>query len=181
MPAADTTPARHGPTRAFPRTLLLIAAALLVARIGTAVWEARRAPESGGDAPAAAHDDRVRWVPAELAVQASHASGRPVLYDFTADWCPPCQLMKRELFADPAHAASLEALVVPVRVLDRMREEGRNAPVVDSLQRAFGIEAFPTLVVARPGSGRFEKLEGFRGAAATLDWVAGAAADGASH
>lgn len=176
MPAADPMPARHGPTRPFPRALLLLAAALLVARIGAAVWEARRAPDAGAGAPAAAHDDRVRWVPAELAVPVSQATGRPVLYDFTADWCPPCRLMQRELFENPAHAASLEALVVPVRVLDRMREEGRNAPVVDSLQRAFGVEAFPTLVVTRPGSGRFEKLEGFRGAAATLDWVASAAA-----
>lgn len=109
-------------------------------------------------------------------VAQAQSTGKPAVVLFTADWCPPCRLMQRELFENPAHAASLEALVVPVRVLDRMREEGRNAPVVDSLQRAFGVEAFPTLVVTRPGSGRFEKLEGFRGAAATLDWVASAAA-----
>jgi thiol:disulfide interchange protein DsbD len=93
---------------------------------------------------------------------------KPILYDFTADWCAPCQAMKREVFADAAAARQIETLFVPVRVLDRQREEGRNPPEVDSLQQRFHIDSFPTLVVAWPDSGQPTILSGYRGKAMTI-------------
>jgi hypothetical protein len=55
--------------------------------------------------------------------------------------------------------------------VDRQREEGQNAPIVDSLQRAFGIRAYPTLVVAWPGGGASEQVTGYRGRDGTLGWL----------
>ncbi len=167
MPVDDAARARSGSSRPFPVLLAGAALVLLVLRVGATWWESR-SPHAGGDL--------VHWVPFEDAEVLAVSQGKPVLYDFTADWCPPCQAMKREVFADPQRAQVIERLFVPVRVLDRAREEGRNAPVVDSLQRAFGVQAFPTLVVRVPGATRFEKTDGYLGTMGTLQWMTRAAA-----
>jgi protein-disulfide isomerase-like protein with CxxC motif len=62
--------------------------------------------------------------------------------------------------------------VVPVALVDRQQEEGRNPPVVDSLQRAFKVDGFPTLVVWSPESGRSVSRSGYSGADETLRWIA---------
>jgi hypothetical protein len=80
--------------------------------------------------------------------------------------------MARDVFADAAAAREIERSFVPVRVLDRSREDGRNVAAVDSVQRRYGVDAFPTLVVAMPGAMRFERTSGYGGRAATLEWLA---------
>ena len=60
---------------------------------------------------------------------------------------------------------------MPVRVLDRRREDGSNAPVVDPLQGAFGVTAFPTLVIYSPSSGQHYARMGFDGVDSTRDWT----------
>ena len=160
MPPADR---RTGSTRFDPSWLLLLAAVLLLGRIGWGVWESYNPPPKS---------DEVAWVPFERAVEISRASGRPILYDFTAEWCPPCLAMKDEVFSNPKHVRALETAVVPVQVLDRQREEGRNLAWVDSLQRAYAVDGFPTLVVYSPRTGRSQMSTGFGGAQQMLGWVA---------
>ena len=70
-----------------------------------------------------------------------------MLYDFTAAWCAPCKLLDRD-WEDASVAERVNDAFVPVRIMDRVREEGRNAPDVAELQRRYEISVFPTLVVA---------------------------------
>ena len=151
MPPRDP---RNGSSRSTPRIFWVLAIALLLLRVAAGWYESRNAPRVV---------ELVEWQPIERAIEVSRASGKPILYDFTADWCPPCHAMAREVFADRKSAEAINTMFIPVRVLDRQREEGRNSPDVAALQARYQVEAFPTLVVVSP-DGRSERIEGFPGA-----------------
>jgi thiol:disulfide interchange protein len=167
MPPAERGAGTAGTsTRGLPRWLLIAAMALLVARIGTGLYEEKHPP---------AKADLVRWRPIERAIVEARQTNKPILYDFSADWCVPCQTMQREVFADEQAAAMIEKSFVPVRVIDRQREEGHNPAAVDTLQRRFKIESFPTLVIAPTEKGEPVVLEGYGGRAVTMQRLTQAA------
>jgi thioredoxin:protein disulfide reductase len=168
--------------RSFPAAwllLLLVPAGLLAGRLIAALPVPEPKGGAGstapGSPPSPASSGGVRWLAFDAAMEEARASGRPVLLDFSAEWCPPCQRMKRDVFENPAFARTVEAAVVPVAVVDRYRETGSNPPEVEELQRRFGIEAFPTLVVLSPATGRHVKDSGFGGAQYTAQWIESAA------
>ena len=169
MPRVEPGPALSGSTRARPTVLLVAAAALMIARVATGIYEERH-PTSV--------PDLVRWQPIEGAEAAAREQKRPVLYDFTAEWCVPCRAMQREVFGDPESAQEIERVFLPVRVLDRMREEGGNAPEVDSLQRRFRVRSFPTLVVVPHGGGDPVVIVGYQGKRSTIQRLRAAQMEG---
>jgi thiol-disulfide isomerase/thioredoxin len=151
---AESTAPAGSQSRLSPVLLWILVAAVLF-RILTSVMDK---PAGEGQA------GLVRWQTLERAAQMARASGKPLLYDFGAAWCGPCKLLDRE-WSDPGVAAKVNDKFVAARVVDRQREDGRNAPDVEELQHRYEISVFPALIAAAPDGRLLGKLEGYAGRA----------------
>jgi len=140
----------HRNQRSIPVAIVALTAALFVLRVGADLreWNAK---------------DLVTWVPLHLAERLARAHRKPVYYDFTADWCAPCRRMDQEVYRDERLASHINRRYVPVRVVDRQREDGKNSPAVMSLQRKYEVAAFPTIIIADPNLRGVRRHEGYSG------------------
>ena len=116
----------------------------------------------------------LRWRPIQEGEQEALAAGKPVLYFCTADWCPPCNVLKRTLFQDEDVIALVEKQFVPIAVVDREQEDGVNSPEVEALGFRFLVTGLPTLVVARARGGPAVSQEGASGTEPTMVFLRGA-------
>ncbi|MCB0261967.1 MAG: thioredoxin family protein [Calditrichaeota bacterium] len=66
--------------------------------------------------------------------QLATESGKNMMLFFTAEWCVPCRIMKREVFADQEAMTAINAKVVPVMI----SEDSPGADEVFSLYNVGG-------------------------------------------
>jgi thioredoxin-related protein len=150
--------APRGSQSKVSNALFFVLLAALLFRIVSGVMD-RSSRSAPGDNP----PPLLRWASLEKAAGEARAEGKLLLYDFTAEWCAPCHRLDQEGWGDRRIAALVNDSFLPVRVLDREREEGRNPPAVSELERRFGVEAFPTLVVADADGKEIARHEGWGG------------------
>lgn len=74
------------------------------------------------------------------AKQLASESGKPMLLFFTAEWCVPCRIMKREVFADKDVMRAINAKLVPLMIYE-------DDPGGDELFKRYNIEGTPITVV----------------------------------
>ena len=139
------------PAQTFAATSFkLLASALAVAVIGGAIYLGGNAK---GDAPAnaplpsrQAHDDFAWQTEYQAALQIARKTGKPVLIDFAASWCGPCQLMERQVWSDAEVQQRLAKKVVPLKI-DVDSAQG------ETLAQRYTIQAVPTMLLV-DGSGK---------------------------
>lgn len=144
--------ARTRNQRTVPFLLLAVAAVLVALRVVSAFVEPKADPSAG-----------VTWVTLEQASRLAHQTGKPLLLDFTADWCAPCHELDKAVFNHPELAMKINEHFIAVRVLDRQRETGTNAPDVEALQQRYSVQGFPTVIFVDNDGTERARMEGFRG------------------
>ena len=137
--------------RALPIWLVILTALLIVARVVSTKY------------PVTSDVDLVHWTPISMASAAAARSHRPILYEFSAEWCGPCHVLEREVFMDASLAGKINDRYIAVKVVDRQREEGSNSAEVQQLMDRYGIRAFPTVIIASSDGQVRDKVLGYTG------------------
>jgi uncharacterized protein YyaL (SSP411 family) len=82
---------------------------------------------------------RIAWqTDLDVALAEAQRSGRPILVDFAADWCPPCITMKHDVWPDPGVAAAVRDGYVPLLVDIDQRPD---------VAARYGVSGIPSVMV----------------------------------
>ncbi len=74
----------------------------------------------------------------DAALAEAQRTGRPVLVDVMADWCPPCIAMQHEVWPDDRVERLVAERYIPLQV---------DADTDTHVQARYGVRAIPTLLV----------------------------------
>ncbi len=105
------------------------------------LWPAVKGVYYKSVAPPIPAAQTVKWgLQFESGLSSASASGKPVLLVFTASWCPPCKVMKHEVWTDPTVRQLVESNFHPI-LLDIDLETSHAA--ADRYQ----VESIPSIFV----------------------------------
>jgi len=119
---------KHALRRFLPLVVLLIAGgALATPFLKDVIWP-----------PAT---DGIAWrTDYQAALAEAKATGKPLLLDFSASWCPPCKQMKQNAWPTPAVRDLANGGFIPVQ-LDVDRDDVRG------VAQNFRVDSIPRIVV----------------------------------
>ena len=85
----------------------------------------------------------------EQALVESNSSGRPLFVVITADWCPPCQMYKRDALADAQVVGAVLDAAIPVYIDHDKHKDDVARLAGMGLPDRFGL---PTTLIVREGA-----------------------------
>lgn len=134
----DALPPEAGGYARFKKTLGILCLTLGV------VYAARFALTGGvvSSAPQPAGSPGIAWyTDAGEALKAASRTRRPVMIDFSADWCAACRDLDEKTFADPEVVAAAGGFVSL-----RVDNSDAREPAAASLRKKYGVVGLPTIV-----------------------------------
>jgi thioredoxin-like negative regulator of GroEL len=110
----------------------------------------------------AAGDDRIPWRASLSAAQSeSRQTGKPVFAYFTADWCGPCQSLKRTTWPD-SNVQSALSQFVPVKIdIDEHRDVAAR----------YAVQFIPMFAILDNDGNIRARIEGARGPDELIAWM----------
>lgn len=88
-------------------------------------------------------NDIVWEINIESAQKLASNNGKNIMIFFTADWCSPCRIMKRQVFADNEVMYAINTNIVPVEI-------DIDDPNSELLVKQYNIGATPTTIFINP-------------------------------
>jgi thiol:disulfide interchange protein len=81
----------------------------------------------------------------DSALREAKASHREVFVDIWAEWCPPCQRMRKEVFPALQAQAALKKVVAASVMVEK--KDRTPIPAGVAVDQKYGTQAYPTLVM----------------------------------
>lgn len=137
-PQANLPTTRSQAVRSYlRRNSITVIAVLFVAAVVYVQWPMIKGMFYGNSAP----EDGIPWrTDLAAALTEAQQAHKSVLVDVSASWCPPCRVMKHEVWPDEKVRAAVTSRFIPV-LIDPDLPANR-----DMLQR-YSVRGFPTVLI----------------------------------
>jgi protein disulfide-isomerase len=131
-----------------PALFIFVLCAAVVAVVGVSKWRTKA--------------ELVPWQKDFAAAQAqARTANKPVLLYFTAEWCGPCQEMRRSVWSDATVAAAASSYI-PVRI---------DVDEQPDLARRYRVETIPAFFILDPAGSPLKSIDHAMEAEETLAWL----------
>jgi thiol:disulfide interchange protein DsbD len=110
--------------------------------------------------------ETISWFSSDvLGFQEAMTTGKPVLVDFFAEWCPACHELDKKTWPDP-EVQSLFKKVIPVKL-----DQTRNDEQTKSRMEKYGVLGMPTVILFDPSGKELDRFEGFHPPDAVISFL----------